>query len=69
MESPLPLFDAESKVVDLAMYRAAHPRQDKTPAAVFDRTLKPVSARTMAHRQLMLRYLATQTRAAAGARD
>ena len=66
MADTLPLFDMTSRVVDLAMYRAAYPRPEKTTPAVFDRAPKLVNARTVAHRQLMLRYLATQTRVAAG---
>ena len=71
MADALPLFAAHSNVVDFARYRAEHPlsvetRETKT---LTDRTSKPVTARAVAHRWLMLRLIATQARVAGGARD
>jgi hypothetical protein len=71
MPETLPLFDvpeSASKIVDLAAYRAVHPRELDPVPSLSTTWTRSVSVRAAAHRQLMLRHLATQVRAAAGGR-
>jgi hypothetical protein len=77
MADPLPRLaplgaasGACSKVVDLAAYRAAHPQESGILRSIPPVSGRPVSRRAAAHREVMLRYLATQTlRVAVGRRD
>ena len=62
METRLPLFEDDPKVVNFAVYRAAHPREPRPPISVADQTPRVVTARAAAHRSLMLRHLAAQAR-------
>lgn len=60
MTEALPLFRAAAEIVYLAAYRAAHPRT--TPALPLRGPSQPrsLTARAVAHRQLMFRHLTSQ---------